>query len=64
MRRIKPANASDRKAIADALGSLREARTLLRKAGASRACKAATRAINSAEGASRHVGHRIARSGA
>lgn len=64
MRRIKPATASDRKAIADALGSLREARTLLRRASADRACKAASRAINSAEGASRHVAHRIARSAA
>lgn len=61
MRKIKPATLNDSRAIAEALGSLREARTLLRRAGAERACKAATRAIVSAEGASRHVSHRITR---
>jgi hypothetical protein len=61
MRRIKPATGGDKAAIAEAIGSLRDARTLLRKAGADRACKAATRALNSAEGARRHVNHRIMR---
>lgn len=61
MRKIKPAGPADRTAIADALSALRDARTLLRSAGADRACKAAARAIDSAEGAFRHVSHRIAR---
>jgi hypothetical protein len=62
MSRIKPATGGDKAAIAEAIGSLRDARTLLRKAGADRACKAATRALKSAEGARRHVQHRIIRS--
>lgn len=61
MRRIKPATARDKTAIADAIGALREARTLLRRAGADRACKAAARALKSAEGARRHVHHRMIR---
>jgi hypothetical protein len=61
MRRIKPATGGDKAAIAEAIGSLREARTLLRNAGADRACKAATRALTSADGARRHVHHRIMR---
>ncbi|MBA3895826.1 MAG: hypothetical protein H0X36_01525 [Sphingomonadaceae bacterium] len=61
MRRIKPATGIDKAAIGDAINALREARTLLRRAGAERACKAAARALKSAEGARRHVHHRIIR---
>jgi hypothetical protein len=61
MSRIKPATGGDKAAIAKAIGSLRDARTLLRKAGADRACRAATRALKSAEGGRRHVHHRIMR---
>lgn len=61
MRRIKPATAIDKAGIADAICAMREARTLLRRAGADRACKAAARALKSAEGARRHVHHRITR---
>ena len=61
MRRIKPANVVDQATIAEAIGALREARTLLRWAGAERARKAAARALKSAEGARRHVQRRIKR---
>lgn len=61
MRRIKPATHDDVAAIEAAIGALRSARDLLRQAGAERAGKAAARAIGSAEGAGRHVRHRLAR---
>ena len=61
MRKIKLAGPADRTAIAEAIDALRDARTLLRSAGGDRACNAAARAIDSAEGAFRHVSHRIAR---
>jgi hypothetical protein len=61
MRRITPATPEQAQAIAIAVERLREARTLLRQAGAGKAASAAARAINSAEGAARHAQHRIRR---
>ena len=61
MRRITPATPEHGQAIAIAIERLREARTLLRQAGARQADSAAGKAINSAEGAARHVQHRIRR---
>lgn len=51
MRKIKPAGPGERIAIAEAVSALRDARTLLRSAGADRACKAAARALDNTEGA-------------
>jgi len=48
-------------AIAIAVEWLREARSLLRHPGARRAASATGKAISSAEGAARHVCHRIRR---
>lgn len=62
MRKIKPAGPLDRTTIIEAIHALRDARTLLRQAGADRACKAVARALKSAEGARRHVANRIRRS--
>jgi hypothetical protein len=62
MRAIKPAATLDRIAIDEAIQAMREARRLLRAAGAMRAWKAAARALKSAEGARRHVRHRLRRS--
>ena len=56
MRPITPASPEQGQAIANAVERLREARTLLRQAAA-----AAGKAISSAEGAARHVAHRIRR---
>ena len=61
MRRIKFAIGGDKAAMAEAIGSLRDARTLLRMARVDRACKAAMRAFKSTEGARRHLQHRIMR---
>ncbi|AOF98604.1 hypothetical protein [Sphingobium sp. RAC03] len=61
MRHITPATHEHGQAIAIAVERLREARTLLRQAGARNAAAAAGKAISSAEGAARHVAHRIRR---
>lgn len=61
MRRITPATSEQGQAIAIAVERMREARTLLRRAGARQAAVAAGKAISSAEGAARHVEHRIRR---
>lgn len=61
MRRITSSCPEHGQAIAIAVERLREARTLLRHAGARQAASAAGRAISSAEGAARHVQHRIRR---
>ncbi|WP_081260971.1 hypothetical protein [Sphingobium yanoikuyae] len=61
MRPITPATAEHVQAIAIAVERLREARTLLRRAGARRAATATRKAINSAEGAARHAAHRVRR---
>jgi hypothetical protein len=61
MRPITPATLEQGQAIANAVERLREARTLLRQAGARKAAAAAGQAISSAEGAARHVAHRIRR---
>lgn len=62
MRLIQPAAEADAETIASAIAALREARRLLRDAKARMAAKAVARALKSAEGAARHVRHRIARS--
>lgn len=64
MRWIAPATPEHGQAIAIAVERLREARTLLRQAGARQAAAAAGKAISSAEGAARHVQHRIRRTNA
>lgn len=61
MRLIQPAREADAEAIASAIAALREARRLLGDAKARMAAKAVARALKSAEGAARHVRHRIAR---
>ncbi len=61
MRRIASATPENGQAIAIAVERLREARKLLRAAGARKAAAAAGQAISSAEGAARHVEHRIRR---
>ena len=61
MRPITPASPEQGQAIANAVERLREARTLLRQAGARQAAAAGGKAISSAEGAARHVAHRIRR---
>ncbi len=61
MRRITPATPDQGQAIAIAVERMREARTLLKRAGARKAAAAAGKAISSAEGAARHVQHRIRR---
>lgn len=61
MRAIMPATQADREAIGRACALLREARDLLRRAGAVRAHKAAVHGLKSAEGAERHVAHRLRR---
>lgn len=59
MRRLKPATAHDAATIAEACRLLRDARDLLRNAAAPKACGKARRALKSAEGAARHVQHRL-----
>jgi hypothetical protein len=61
MRRITPATPEHGQAIAIAVERMREARGLLRQAGARKAASAAGKAISSAEGAARHVQHRLRR---
>lgn len=58
---IKPATESDVVFINAAVDRLRRARDLLAAAGATKAAAAARRAIKSADGARRHVTHRLAR---
>lgn len=62
MRAITPATPADRDAIVRACALLREARDLLRRAGAARAHEAVVHGLKSAEGAGRHVAHRLRRS--
>ncbi|RSV41702.1 hypothetical protein CA234_08445 [Sphingomonas sp. ABOLE] len=64
MRRITPATPEHCQAIAIAVERMREARSLLRQAGARQAASAVGKAISSAEGAARHVQHRLQRSNA
>lgn len=61
MRTIRPAGTSERQLIDVAVQRLRTARDALRAAGAPRAAAATRRALKSAEGAQRHVRHRLAR---
>ena len=56
---LKPATPTDRERIIDAVELLRNARTMLRLAGATKATEAAQKAVNSAEGALRHVDRRL-----
>lgn len=58
---IKPATESDVLSINAAVDQLRRARNLLANAGATKAAAATRRAIKSADGARRHVTHRVAR---
>ncbi|WP_234782579.1 hypothetical protein [Sphingopyxis macrogoltabida] len=53
---------ADLKRTNQAIDHLRAARDLLRQAGCPRAAAATMRALASAEGARRHVDHRITRS--
>ncbi len=62
MRPIKPGGLADRDAVAGAIAHLRAARNLLRQSGSPRAAAAVRRALRSAEGAARHVDHRVRRS--
>jgi hypothetical protein len=59
MRPITPATPEQGQAIANAVERLREARALLRQAGARQAAAAAGKAISSAEGAARDVAVRL-----
>ncbi len=61
MRSIKRAAPADRAAVVEAIDHLRAARNLLNQSGALRAAAAARKALRSAEGAARHVDHRIRR---
>ena len=61
MRRIASATPADGHAIAIAVERLREARTLLRQAGARRAAPAPGKAISTPEAAARHAQHRTRR---
>ena len=56
---LKHATPTDRERIIDAVDLLRNARTMLRLAGATKATEAAQKAVNSAEGALRHVDRRL-----
>lgn len=62
MRQLKQATHRDAETIDFAINDLRKVRTALRAAGAPMAARAVQRAINSAEGARRHVDRRIAHS--
>jgi len=59
---IQAAGPVDRDAIHAAITHLRRARSLLAQARAPRAAAAARKALRSAEGAARHVDHRLRRS--
>lgn len=61
MSAIRPATEQDATAILTLIDCLREARNLLRQAGASKAARAVATAMKSAEGAERDVRHRIRR---
>lgn len=61
MRPIKAAKPADRDAVRSAIDHLRRARHLLATSGAPRAAAAVRKALRSAEGAARHVDHRIRR---
>jgi hypothetical protein len=61
MRSIRPAADIDRDHVRAAIDHLRHARNLLAKSGAPRAAAAVRKALRSAEGAARHVEHRIRR---
>lgn len=61
MRPITPATDADAAGVRAAIAKLREARDLLRVAAAPAAAKAVARALKSADGARRHVDHRIRR---
>ncbi|MDO7837605.1 hypothetical protein Q4610_21465 [Sphingobium sp. HBC34] len=61
MSAIRPATEQDATAILTSIDCLREARNLLRQAGASKAARAVATAMKSAQGAERHVRHRIRR---
>lgn len=58
---IRPAAESDRRQVRAAIDHLRLARNLLAASHAPRAAAAARKALRSAEGAARHVEHRIRR---
>ncbi|MAC57625.1 MAG: hypothetical protein CMH85_04985 [Novosphingobium sp.] len=62
MRPIRAARLADRDAVREAIDQLRSARHLLAQSGAPRAAAAVRKALRSAEGAARHVDHRIRRS--
>lgn len=62
MRPIKSAAPADREAVVSAIDHLRAARNLLAMSGAQRAAAAVRKALRSAEGAGRHVDHRLRRS--
>jgi hypothetical protein len=62
MRSIRRAAPADRAAVAQAIDHLRAARNRLGQSGAPRAAAAVRKALRSAEGAARHVDHRIRRS--
>lgn len=61
MRVMRSASPSDRDAIRQAIAHLRAARRLLVDSGSPRAAAAARRALASADGAARHVDHRLRR---
>lgn len=61
MRAIRPADNADVASITAAILLLRQARDLLRDAGARRTVKRVREALSSAEGAERHVRHRFSR---
>lgn len=62
MRPLRPAMPCDREKMSAAIDHLRAARNLLAELKAPRAVTAVRRALSSAEGAGRHLDHRIRRS--
>lgn len=60
-RKIKPATIEDRASVDLAVMLLKDARNSLRAAGALIAAAKVRRALKSAEGAQRHVRHRLLR---
>ena len=62
MRPIKAAKPADLDGVRAAIDHLRSARHLLATSGAPRAAAAVRKALRSAEGAARHVDHRLRRS--
>ena len=59
---IKPANDEQALSLDRALTDLRRVRDLLKHAGATKSAAKVRSAIKSAEGARRHMSHRLARS--